>query len=64
MGTKNNPSNRGKGAAGKSFNEKPVKPVLFIGTQVGKGKFIAAIYEDSGDVVTDNNGDAIPWDSI
>ena len=63
MGTKNNPANRGQSAAGKTFNDKPVKPVLFVGTQVGKGKFVAATYEN-GDLVEDVNGNVIPWDAI
>lgn len=64
MGSKNNPSNRGVSAAKKSFNNQVVIPALFIGTQVGKGKFMCAVYESNGNIVEDNQGNPIPWDAV
>jgi hypothetical protein len=63
MGTKNNPTNRGQAAKGKEYKGKPVKPVLYIGTQVGNGKYIAAQYEN-GDLVDDGSGKPLPWDAV
>lgn len=63
MGTKNNPQNRGQGAKGKEFGGKPIKPVMYLGSQVGHGKFVAAQYEN-GDLVLGQNGAPIPWDAI
>lgn len=63
MGTKNNPDNRGASAKGKTFDGKEVKPVKFIGSQIGLGTYIAAAY-DTGDMVIDTNGNPVPWDAI
>lgn len=62
MGTKNNPANRGK-AAVKTFNNKVVKPIMYIGTHVGHGKYIAVQFED-GNVATDDSGKPLMWDAI
>ena len=42
--SKNNPENRGKVTELRQYNDKKVKPVLFI--QRGVGKYMAAAYED------------------
>lgn len=63
MGTKNNPQNRGKAAVGKQYNGKPVKPVLYIGSQIGHGKYMAAIYDDGKMVMAPDNR-PLPWDAI
>lgn len=60
--SKNNPSKRGK-AEKKLFNGKVVKPVLYVGTHVGHGKYIAVQYED-GNMAEDNKGKPLMWDSI
>ncbi len=41
MGTKNNPKNRAKNIEKKKFNGKEVEPVLYNGSHVGHGKYIA-----------------------
>jgi hypothetical protein len=61
--SKNNPANRSKDTKGKTFNGKPVKPVLYIGTHVGHGKYVAVQYED-GKMATDEGGKPIMWDAI
>lgn len=61
--SKNNPANRAKDTKVKTFNGKVVKPVLYVGTHVGHGKYIAAQYED-GHMPSDNNGKPLMWDAI
>lgn len=60
--SKNNPKNRGL-AIVKKFNDKVVKPVLYVGTHVGHGKYMAVLYED-GQMALDNSGKPVLWDSI
>lgn len=60
--SKNNPRNRGKGAK-KTYNGKEVKPVLYIGTHVGHGKYMAVQFED-GKMAMDKNNKPLVWDSI
>lgn len=60
--SKNNPRNRGK-ATVKTFNGKVVKPVLYIGTNVGHGKYMAVQYED-GSMALEKDGKPIMWASI
>ena len=62
MGTKNNPANRGKGTE-KLYEGKVVKPVLYIGTHIGHGKYMAVQY-DGGKMALDKSGKPILWDSI
>lgn len=50
--SKNNIENRGKGAKARKYNNKNVKPVLFI--QRGVGRYIAAAFED-GSMAIDKN---------
>ena len=47
--SKNNPENRGKVTELRQYNDKKVKPVLFI--QRGVGKYMAAAYEDGSMVI-------------
>lgn len=57
--SKNDPSNREK-VKEVFYNGKKVKPVKFIGESVS---YMAAEFED-GSMVTDSNGDPLPWSSI
>ena len=61
--SKNNPANRRKGAQGKSYDGKKVKPVLYIGSRIGHGKYMAVQYED-GNMAYDKNKKPIMWDAI
>lgn len=63
MGSKNNPQNRGAASKGKTYEGKAVKPVLYIGSHVGHGKYISAQFED-GKMVTDKDGKPVMWDAI
>ena len=60
MSSKNNPEMRGRTTELRKFNGKEVKPVLYIN---GSNRFIAGMFE-SGEVATDDNGDAIPYGNI
>lgn len=60
--SKNNPNKRGE-AVKKFFNGKLVRPVLYIGTRVGHGKYMAVQYED-GSMACDKSGKPVMWDTI
>ena len=59
IASKNNPEGRGQA---KEFfhNGKKIKPVKVI---ADRQSFFAAEYEDSGEVVVDQNGKVLPWGS-
>ena len=59
IASKNNPEGRGQ-AKEYLHNGKKIKPVKLI---TGKQAFFAAEYDDSGEVVTDENGKVLPWGS-
>lgn len=60
--SKNNPNKRGK-AVKKQYDGKDVKPVLYVGTYVGHGKYIAVQFEN-GPMAFDKEGKPVMWDSI
>lgn len=62
MGTKNNPANRGERTE-KRYNDKVVKPVQYIGTHIGHGKYIAIQFED-GSMALDADGKPVMWDAV
>lgn len=64
MGTKNNPENRGRVTELRQYNGKKVKPVLYVGRQVGHGNFIAAQFEDGKLAMDPNTGVPIPYQNI
>ncbi len=51
--SKNDPTTRGKVSGKKQYNSQTVVPTLYVGTQVGKGKYIAAQNEGDGKLVYD-----------
>jgi len=59
IASKNNPEGRGQ-AKEYFHNGKKIKPVKLI---AGRQSFFAAEYEDSGEVIIDQNGKVLPWDS-
>jgi hypothetical protein len=61
--SKNNPAKRGK-AQGKMFNDKEVKPVLYDGSHVGHGKYMAVQFVEGGSMAFDKDSKPIMWDSI
>lgn len=62
MGTKNNPANRGK-LIKKTYDGKEVKPVMYVGTHIGHGKYMAVQFDD-GSMATNEDGKPIMWDAV
>ena len=60
---KNNPNARGIKQQDKTHNGKTIKPVLFVGTWVGQGRFMAAQTED-GKIIKDSKGKPIPYSAF
>lgn len=64
MGTKNNPKNRGKAIKKKMYNGKEVEPVLYAGGHAGHGKYIAAKYAGTAQIISDASGKPLPWEQV
>ena len=64
MGTKNNPKNRGKIIEKKKHNDKEVEPTYYYGVHAGHGKYMAAKYAGSTDIVVDAGKKPIQWDQL
>ena len=63
MVSKNNPSRRGRKDQDKLFYGKKVKPVLYVGSHVGHGRYMAT-QEENGKLVMDKEGKPIPYSRI
>ena len=63
MVSKNNPSRRGREDQDKLFDGKKVKPVLYVGSHVGHGRYMAT-QEENGKLVMDKEGKPIPYSRI
>jgi hypothetical protein len=61
--SKNDPSARGAADEGKTFDGKKVKPVLYVGTAVGHGRYIA-VQDESGKLIMDRDGKPIAFRDI
>jgi len=48
----------------KMVNGKKIKPVLYAGKLAGFGKYMAGAFVDSGELVRDSAGRAIPYNQI
>lgn len=64
MGTKNNPKNRVKNLDKKKHNGKDVDPVLYHGVHAGHGKYMAAKYAGTSQLVTNEAGKPLQWEEI
>jgi len=62
-GSKNNISNRGKGADLKKLDGKVVKPTMYVGERLGHGNYMAAKFED-GMLIKDKYGRPVPYKMI
>lgn len=62
--SKNDPNARGTGAKAKTYSGKVVKPALYVGTQVGHGKYISAVYEDGKLVLDPVTKRPVKWKSV
>ncbi|NBV05711.1 MAG: hypothetical protein EBS06_00540 [Proteobacteria bacterium] len=63
MGTKNNPKNRVKNVEKKKHNGKDVEPVYYSGVHAGHGKYMAAKYAGTTQLVA-GNGKPMQWDEL
>jgi hypothetical protein len=61
--SKNDPTARGSGGDGKTFDGKKVKPVLYVGTAVGHGRYIA-VQDEAGKMIIDREGKPIAFRDI
>ncbi len=64
--TKNNPAIRAEANRNrreKTYDGKPVKPVLYVGKWVGHGRYVAA-QDESGTLVRDSKGRPVPFASL
>ena len=61
--SKNDPTARGPRQDGKLYQDKKVKPVLYVGTAVGHGRYIAA-QDEGGKLVLDRDHRPIPYREI
>ena len=57
--SKNDPTARGPAQQAKTCRKK-IKPVLYVGTAVGHGRFIAA-QDGSGKLILDRGGKPMPY---
>lgn len=63
MGTKNNPQNRGEDLGVKTVGGKVVKPVFYIGKNLGHGNYMAGQY-DNGQMIVDSKGIPLAFAAI
>jgi hypothetical protein len=64
MGTKNNPKNRVKNVEKKKFNGKEIEPAYYYGVHAGHGKYMAAKYVGSSQLLLDPENKPIQWDEV
>ena len=60
---KNDPNARGATDEGKTFDGKKVKPVLYVGTAVGHGRYIAA-QDEGGKLIMGREGKPLAFRDI
>ncbi len=60
MASKNNPARRSDRSNRKEIDGKAVKPVLYVGSLVGHGRYVAA-QDESGALIKDAAGKPMPW---
>jgi len=63
MASKNNPARRTGASTDKEYEGKKVKPVLYVGSFVGHGRFVAA-QDEGGKMITDAEGKPIPYGQL
>lgn len=63
MSSKNNPENRGRVTKLREYNDKVVKPVMYVNPTANK-RYIAGAYEDGSLVIPDGAELPLPYQSI
>ena len=61
--SKNDPNARGPEGEGKTFEGRKVKPVLYVGTAVGHGRYIAA-QDEGGKLILARDGRPLAFRDI
>ena len=61
--SKNDPTARGPVTEGKTFEGQKVKPVLYVGTAVGHGRYIA-VQDESGKLIMGRDGKPVAFRDI
>ena len=64
MGTKNNPKNRAKNIEKKKFKGKEVEPIYYYGVRVGHGKYMAAKYINTTQLVLGADNVPLQWSQL
>lgn len=64
MATKNNPKNKGTAGNKKTYNGKDIEPILYDGRYAGHGKYMAAKYSKTTEMIFDENGKPMNWDAF
>ncbi len=64
MGTKNNPKNRAVKAEKKKYNGKEIEPAYYYGVHAGHGKYMAAKFSGSANLVSDKSGKPLGWKAV
>ena len=64
MGTKNNPKNRVKTIKKKQYNGKDIEPIYYYGVHAGHGKYMAAKYAGTPQIVIDSANRPMQWAEI
>lgn len=63
MGTKNNPKNR-KAVTKKQYQGKDIEPILYHGVNLGHGKYMAAKFAGTTQMIADAAGKPFQWDEL
>ncbi len=61
--SKNDPTARGPVSEGKVFEGKKVKPVLYVGTAIGHGRYIA-VQDEGGKLIMGRDGRPVAFRDI
>ena len=61
--SKNDPAARGRAGEDKTFDGKKVKPVLYVGTAVGHGRYIA-VQDEGGKLIMGRDGKPVAFRDI
>ncbi len=64
MGTKNNPKNRAKNIEKKKFKGKDVEPIYYCGVRIGHGKYMAAKYISTTQLVLGADNVPLQWSQL
>jgi hypothetical protein len=64
MGTKNNPKNRAKNIEKKKFKGKDVEPIYYYGVGAGHGKYMAAKYISTTQLVLGADNVPLQWSQL